>query len=421
MDARLRGGPAWRGGALGGILVAAVAIVVVVGLAGRQPAGAPPGAVPSERATGDPALPSVAPPAAATAVPSVPVAPSVPVVPLRPAASPLGYGLDGSGWFQLDAPDDGTGAITRYVLIAGRLGWVGSFTVELPNPAFAAGPFGDQILYGGDDGTRSEIAVLSVADGSRRVLLTSAQPVWRATLDRDAAHLYYVLLDRVTREDLGIWRLRLDGSTKSELVMAPPAWVAELQPVTAVEFVWGATGDALAVYACGLGVGCRTRVLDVATGKVRSYDEVPLLGDIIGVTSDAYIAYENCSGFPCRLTRVDLATGTVDTLVDEAGPAVLVLAATGPLVVYEVPYATGYRLMGLDLTTSATRQVYLGPMDGPSLASSIKLKFENVGLPADWLLLGPYGDVLPIVTGLPKPQVVRIGDGVQVQLIGVSR
>jgi hypothetical protein len=343
------------------------------------------------------------------------------VVPLRPAASPLGYGLDGSGWFQLDST--GTDSITGYRLTAGRLGWVGSYTVDLPNPAFAAGPFGTGILYGGDDGTRSEIAVLSVADGTRRVLLASDQPVWRATLDHNAANLYYVLLDRVTREDLGIWRLRLDGSTKAELVMAPPAWVAELQPATTTEFVWGPAGDVLAVYSCGLGVGCRTRVLDVATEKVKGYDEVPLHGGVIGLTADSYIASENCGGgLPCPIFRVDLATGKVETLVDwnaAAGFAVMVQAAAGPLLVYEVLVDPDYQLMALDLTTGVTRQVYTGPKDGPTLVSF--LGYRSVSLQPDWLLLGPRGELLPQPGAPGAPLALRLDDNARVPLTGVSR
>lgn len=412
MDAK-RLGPALRGGALGTILLAAVAVVAVVGLVGRQPAGAPPSQDSGAPASIAPAVPS----AAASAAPSVLASPP------KPSAPQLGYGLDGSGWFQLEAPDDGTGAVTRYVLTAGTLGRAGSFTVDLPNPAFASGPYGEQILYGGDDDTRSEIGVLSLVDGTRRVLLTSDQPVWRATLDRDAANLYYVLLDRATREELGIWRLRLDGLSKSELVMAPPAWNADLQPITATEFVWGPNGDVLAVYTCGLGVGCRTRVLDVGTGKVRSYDEVPPLGDIIGLTADSYITYGICGGTPCPLYRVNLATGAVETLVDGAGGgyAVLVQVATGPLLVYEAPFVPDYRLLGLDLTTGATRQVYSGPTEGPTLVSSLQTQYRDVGLPADWLLLGPRGELLPLPGAPGAPLALRVGDDVQVSLTGVSR
>ena len=408
MDAK-RVGPAWRGGAFGTLLLAAVAVVAVVGLAGRQPTGAPP--------SQDPVAPASIAPAPPSAVPSV--APSAAVLPLRPAVSPLGYGLDGSGWFQLDST--GAASITRYVLTAGKLGWVGSFTVDLPNPAFAAGPFGDLVLYGGDDGTRPEVAVLSLADGSRRVLLTSDQPVWRATLDRAAANLYYLLLDRTTRADLGIWRLRLDGASKAELVMAPPAWEAELQPGTSTEFVWGPAGDVLAVYSCGLGVGCRTRLLDIATGKVRSYDEVPLHGGVIGLTADSYIASENCPGLPCPIFRVDLATGKVETLVGEAGAGdtVLVRAAAGPLLVYQAAFVPDYQLMGLDLTTGVTRLVYSGPTDGPNLVRFFG--YRNVGLPTDWLLLGPRGELLPLSGAPGAPLALRLGDDVQVPLTGVSK
>ena len=407
MDAK-RTGPTWRGGGFGLLLSAAI-VVVVVGVAGRQPAGAQPSQVPGSPAPSDPAVPSMAP--AAT--------PLVPAPTARPSIAPLGYGLDGSGWFQLDST--GTDSITGYRLTAGALGRAGPFTVDLPNPAFAAGPFGGLVLYGGDDGTRSEIGSLSVADGSQRVLLTSDQPVWRATLDRNAANLYYVLLDRTTRAELGIWRLHLDGTRKSELVASPPAWEANLQPVTAVEFAWGPAGDVLAVYTCGLGVGCRTRVLDVATGKVRSYDEVPLLGDIIGVTADSYIAYENCPGFPCRLMRVDLATGAVDTLVEEAGPAVLVVAAAGPMVVYEAPSVPDYELLGFDLTTGTTRQVYAGAMNGPALVSSLQRRSLNISLPTDWLVLGPEGELLPLSGSPGAPQALRLGDNVRVPLTGMSR
>ena len=408
MDAK-RVGPAWRGGAFGTLLLAAVAVVAVVGLAGRQPTGAPPSQDPVAPASIAPAPPSVAPS----------VAPSAAVLPLRPAVSPLGYGLDGSGWFQLDST--GAASVTGYQLTAGKLGWVGSFTVDLPNPAFAAGPFGDLVLYGGDDGTRPEVAVLSLADGSRRVLLTSDQPVWRATLDRDAANLYYLLLDRTTRQDLGIWRLRLDGASKAELVMAPPAWEAELQPGTSTEFVWGPAGDVLAVYSCGLGVGCRTRLLDIATGKVRSYDAVPLHGGVIGLTADSYIASENCPGLPCPIFRVDLATGKVETLVGEAGAGdtVLVRAAAGPLLVYQAAFVPDYQLMGLDLTTGVTRLVYSGPTDGPNLVRFFG--YRNAGLPTDWLLLGPRGELLPLSGAPGAPLALRLGDDVQVPLTGVSK
>lgn len=191
-----------------------------------------------------------------------------------------------------------------------------------------------------------------------------------------------------------------------------------MRPITGTEFVWGPAGDALADYTCGLGVGCRTRLLDVATGKVRSYDEVPLLSDIIGLTADAYLAYGTCGGFPCPIYHVDLATGALETLVDGAGGgyAALVQAAAGPLLVYEAPDPTTYRLMALNLTTSASREIYSGPLDGRVLMSSIHMRYKGVGLPPDWLGLGPYGDLLPIAPGLAKPQLLRTGDGAKVQV-----
>jgi len=133
MDAK-RAGPAWQGGAIGALLLAAIVIVGLVGPAGRQPGGSLSSPDASEPASTDPLSPSAPAALSGTVEPSTPASLPLPSVPA------LGYGLDGSGWFQLDAPDDGTGAVTRYVLTAGTLGRRLSFTVDLPNPDTATSP-----------------------------------------------------------------------------------------------------------------------------------------------------------------------------------------------------------------------------------------------------------------------------------------
>ncbi len=85
----------------------------------------------------------------------------------RAADPPDPASVAGEPWFRADPRLDGAGALDGQRLTVGRRGGGAPATLDLPAESFAAGPFGDLILVGEDDGITSALATLDLAAGCR--------------------------------------------------------------------------------------------------------------------------------------------------------------------------------------------------------------------------------------------------------------
>ena len=208
-------------------------------------------------------------------------------------------------------------------LTVGRRGRGAPATVSLPPESFAAGPFGDLILVGEDDGVASRLSTFDAGAGCRAPVDATADVIRRATVSPDGSTLYEARVARHDRADLGIWSRPLDGSVPARRVLPPPAADGRFGRTWSTELAWSAEGDRLAVQSCGE-MACRTRLFDPSDGSSRpgrrpGPRRPGRRGRRPGRSPTAPAA-----GSPARSSRWTSATGARQVLAEASGPAVVV-------------------------------------------------------------------------------------------------
>ncbi len=288
-------------------------------------------------------------------------------------------------WYRRLADADPRGWLRGHTLLAGRPDGTRTARVRLPAESFVAPPVRGLVVYGSDDGARSEVRILRVADGCDTRLLRSEDVVRRATLDPTGSIVYLHRVERHTRADRGIWRRAIDGSDGAAQVMPGLADPADgpFGRTYLTLFTWSGTGRTLAVQSCGADA-CRTRLLDTASGMVR-LDASPGQGELIGVTDTARVGYRgDCHGLPCDIEAIG-TDGSRRTLVRSAGVAAF---ADGRLW-YE--RQNGGRSVQLRYVDPAGRHDHGVDVDSRRIALPARWADAAVELPDGWLALTPDG------------------------------
>lgn len=317
----------------------------------------------------------------------------------------------GAPWFRLDPVLDGAGALAGQRLTLGLDGDPVARGVDLAAESFAAGPFGQVILTGSDDGTTSRLQAVDLATGCSWSVGTERSVIRRATIDPSGTGIYEMRVDRTTRADLGIWLRPIDGGP-GHRVLPAPAPDGRFGRTYSTEFTWDLAGDRLAVQSCGE-AACRIRVLDPRGGPTVSVD-APDLGLLVGFDGERVVTYGACRGLPCPIVAVELRTGDRRVLAPAAGPAVVVATPDGPRLVHEVPLASGRGLRSV--ATDTGRAADLGTIpDGLRLHASLARGDVATRLPAGWVLLAPDGG-LPADGRSGQLRLRRIPDGLTVPL-----
>jgi hypothetical protein len=316
-------------------------------------------------------------------------------------------------WYRLDPvlDPDGTSRAQRLIvgLGGGRLGGAS----ELANESFVAGPFGQVVLVGTDDGSTSRLVAYDVAADCAWPIATERDVIRRATVDRDTATVYETRVSRTGRVDLGIWRRPLDGGSAAEPFLAPLPGDDRFGATFSTEFTWDPDGTRLVVQTCGH-LACRTRFVVGPTDSTATIAD-PDAGLLIGVDGDDLVQYEACRGFPCPVTVTDRTTGTSRILEPLARRATLVRAPDGARLVVEGDggHLRTVRIDGSDATDFGSAPAGLDVV-GPDSMSGSRMR-----IPPGWVLLGPDGRLPDDRTTL-RPQLRRIQDGTTVQLDEVA-
>jgi hypothetical protein len=224
-------------------------------------------------------------------------------------------------------------------------------TLDLPPESFAAGPFGQVILAGSDDGRTSTLGAFDAATGCSWSVATETDIIRRATLDPAAGDVYEFRLDRDTRADLGVWREPLAGGATIRVIppLAANDWYG---PTFSTELAWSEDGDVLIVQSCGL-TSCRTRLFDTISGNLQSVETADQ-GEVIGLAAGRLVTYAACRGLPCPIQSVDVATGESSTLSEAAGLARFVETAAGPRLLHEKGSGDERALLLVDPTSAAS-------------------------------------------------------------------
>ena len=320
MDARLRGGPAWRGGALGGILVAAVAIVAVVGLAGRQPAGAPP-----SQDAGAPASPDELP-----------------------------AGLENRSW------------------VAG-LGWNGDTTVygaaTLDGKASLLLPPSELGLTAADGrvvsmGPRGEsggsvLRVRDIASGITLIEISRPEQVEIAVLRGDS--LFFTGRLTPVPTDPGVYRADLAGGPLTTLIESGPLSPEWDNPGRTVEL--SPSGRTLASGLCTV-ERCRVDVIDLTSGDTR-LGVVEVDGFLRDITDSVAIA-----GGQGEIAGYDLTTGAKLWSFAPGELTLGYLTSDGRLVQGYYAWLPGttppiYTVATIDVTSGNVRVLFEDPDQGP--------------------------------------------------------
>ena len=320
--------------------------------------------------------------------------------------------LRGTPWFRLDAVLDGEGALSGQRLALGLDGQRIVRALDLASEAFAAGPFGDVVLVGSDDGSASRVRAIDVANGCAWLVADERDVIRRATIDRTGTFIYEMRVDRATRADLGIWRRRVDGTETARQLLGAPPPDDRFGRTFSTDFTWDTAGDRLAVQSCGQ-IACRIRIIATGGGPIVTLDD-PDLGPIVGLDGDIAVTYEACRGLPCPILATDLWTGDRRVLAPAAGLAVVIPTADGARLVHEVGSGSDRRMLSVAPSGDGALDLGLIPDDLRLHPSPVRANAAT-SLPAGWVLLAQDGR-LPADPTDDRPQFRHVPDGSTVPL-----
>jgi len=221
----------------------------------------------------------------------------------------------------------------------------------VPVESFASGPRDGLVLVGADDGRRSLLRLVDVAQRCATVIYEGRELIRRAVMTPESDAIVEFRLDRRTRSDLGVWLRPLDGSKPIRIVESLAA-NARIGLVFSTELSWSGDRRRLAITSCGESA-CLTRVFDRRTGRITTIDDEHV-GETIAVVGDQLIAYGGCARLPCRIVAKNLATGRIRVIAERAGLA----SVTGGVLAYE-DYRHRGRVVITKLGGGAVRTVEL--------------------------------------------------------------
>jgi hypothetical protein len=304
-----------------------------------------------------------------------------------PMAPPATERASAATWFR-ERPLLVDGELRGMHIALGLIGADAWRTLALDAEAFAAGPFGDTVLIGTDDGRRSSLSLVAVRDDCAWPIASSPDVIRRATISADGLTVYEMRVDRSTRADLGIWSRRLDGVGQPARVLEPIVADERFGRTFATEFTWSSDGEALAVRSCGE-LACRVRVLDPVTGRHQLIAD-PGMGDVVGLSDEHLVVHAACRGLPCPVVSVPLSGGTPIVLDATAGLATMVrLPDDTSRVVLEVG-PDGRSLRSVDPGGSQAQD--LGRAPGGLRLLPQGRAAAAVALPPGWIAFDDPGD-----------------------------
>jgi len=176
--------------------------------------------------------------------------------------------------------------------------------IQLPPESSMSDAVGGRAVVTADDGMRSTVAVISVA-GRCATTVARLDSVARSAVlrGRDGVVLVHAV-DRVSRQDLGVWVVRTAGAVPERILAAlgdhDPA-VRAVGRVFATALRLDPAGDRVAVQSCGART-CRTRVVELAT--LRSWRvEAPEQGPLVAFDRARLTFQMGCASGSCRTTR----------------------------------------------------------------------------------------------------------------------
>ncbi len=337
--------------------------------------------------------PSASGSAAATPSPSVSASPvqSVSPVPSPSTAPAAEIDLSKLAWFDLtdmvfgtvtEMPPEATPLPTPFgQLQVGTLDGHLAAEVHLEEESFANGPYPAGVLAGQDNGSRSELLLVSPLSGAVRTLFQTDALVPIAALSPDDAWIYYPKIDRKSGQDTGVWR-RPIGDGPEERVIDPGIASVPEDYASAWFMGWTPHGKRLVVQACNRGQCTASVCGPVQDRTTRLSDQT---GEFLGLTdTDLVTRRARAPG----VVAVDLDSGTTRTIEPATSGGAIARGASGWFLAYEpdVGPVRAYRLEAIPFEGG-------GPHVLVSLSGS-DLSLAAVSAPGDRRAILPNGWVL---------------------------
>lgn len=292
-----------------------------------------------------------------------------------------------AAWFTMRPRTERDGALAGYVLRLAVAGRDALAALDVPPESFAAGPFGESVLVGSDDGTSSKLRLVA-PNGCGRVLAIAGEILRRATIDPSGQRLITFRLGRADRTDLGIWTAPIDDETAARQLLPPLATSPELDArfgsTFATDFLWSTDGGRLVVQSCGESQ-CRFRIVADVGGRTWTLDRDGI-GAALALVGNRLIAFSACAGRPCPILAVDIDSGATDELVDADGNATVIPVRSGALLVAEL--FDGIAIVDLE---NGRRRTLTLPAFLPGIALAAPGESGGIGLPPGWIALAPDG------------------------------
>jgi hypothetical protein len=180
-------------------------------------------------------------------------------------------------------------------------------TVDLPVESFVGDAIDDLVVYTKyTPSTGSQVRGLDLVTGCDSLLASPSEIVRSAALSSDGISVYVHSVRESGRADAGVTRFDLASGTSAQ-VLAPLRPNDRLGRIFGTGLHFRPDGRALAVQSCGMSV-CLTRVLDLTTGAVATYDGAGQ-GQFVSIDEKRLVTYAACGGMPCDLISIDLASG----------------------------------------------------------------------------------------------------------------
>lgn len=272
------------------------------------------------------------------------------------------------------APPPVPGAVDSYVLQAGTLGadeplvdrdvrWDADLAADLTRLPPIAGPVGGDVLYVSDDGTASRVHRIPIMpDGEDVQLAELGEVIWTMVASPNGEALYAAIAAREdTERDLGVVRVRLDGSGAVDPVM-PPADLSRAE-ITRIAFLGfnvqlalSDDGRHLVRRACRGSDGCVVEVTSLEDAVTNRLPDA----DLMGVAGE-FVVQRSCVDRPCGVIVTNLRTGDSIAVEDDL-VGIVVSHRGGPLLLRsDTDVGRTSTIVAVDLASGRRGILYRAP------------------------------------------------------------
>jgi hypothetical protein len=245
--------------------------------------------------------------------------------------------------------------------------------LRIPAASTVTGPVNGRVVVASEpehNEAASIVRIVDAAAGCATEIRLLDRIARRAIADPRGDGALVHLLDPGTRDDLGIWRVGVDGRIVERLI---EPLERSLQAAVGMDRVWvtdlrsDTDGGRLAVQSCDPNV-CVTRILNLASGETGVLHGEGQ-GPIVGFSGRLLVTWGACPGLPCPVLAWSSAAGSARTLAPAAAGAAL--SGDGRTLAVLLPGPDGGRgLVAIDVQSGVAGPAGIAGVDDTLLSGA---------------------------------------------------